>query len=102
MTTLKPYSEAVRNLSLVLCNNLPEVDPTIWDNVRKDLYDEESDTYRDIFQFFICGTNEFEVKYLEEHFPSLIFSYSELLDTWVLMVDHYGTHWSGVMVDYVE
>ena len=40
------YKEAVNWLhnSIVLCNNIPEVDESIWDNMRFDLYDEDDNS----------------------------------------------------------
>ena len=90
------YAVAVNwlNNDFVLCNNIPEVDPSIWDNLRFDLeYDEDS--YREIYQYFLTSASERDVQWLEEHF-GLLFTYSELLDLYVLCVDHYGTNWSYV------
>jgi hypothetical protein len=81
--------------SRVMCNNIPNIDPSIWDNARFDLYDEE-DNPIDIYQYFITDCDERDVKYLEDTF-GLLFTYSDLLDAWILCVDHYGTSW-----DYVE
>lgn len=91
------YSVAVNWLgnSRVLCNNIQSIDSSIWDNARFDFYDEE-DNPIDIYQLFITDCDERDVEYLEDTF-GLLFTYSELLDAWILCVDHYGTSW-----DYVE
>lgn len=80
--------------SYILCNNIPEIDPTIWDNMLFDLYDED-DNMVDIYQWFISDASEFDVNYLRETF-GLKFAYSELLDCYVLCVDHFGTAWDYV------
>lgn len=91
------YKTAVHwcNNALILCNNIPEFDPSIWDNCRFDLYDE-NDNPTEIFQYYITDCNESDVEFLEAHFPGLLFTFSDVLDCYVLCVDHFGTAWSGV------
>lgn len=80
--------------SLILCNNIVEVDPTIFDNVRFNIFDEDENAV-EIYQYFLTDCTGSDVEYLEEHF-GLLFSFSELLDCFVLCVDHWGTAWSSV------
>ena len=99
MKTFKTnYKVAVNWLdnAIILCNNITEIDPSVWDNVRFDTYDEENDTYTEIYQWFITDCSEKDVEYLEQTF-GLLFTYSDLLDKYILCVDHCGTSW-----DYVE
>ena len=97
MTFYTTYKEAVNWLhnDFVLCNNIANIDPTIYDNMRFNYYDEDTDSYKEIFQWFITDANTSDVEYLEKHF-GLLFSYSELLDTYILCVDHLGTNWGYV------
>lgn len=90
------YREAVHWLhnSIVLCNNIPEIDESIWDNIRFDLYDED-DNMVDIYQWYITDCNKSDVEYLEKHF-GLLFTYSDKLDCYILCVDHWGTSWDYV------
>lgn len=96
------YSVAVNwcDNNFVMCNNLPDIDPTIWDNVLQvdngEDEETEDDSEMDIFQWFITDCNDCTVKYLMEAFPGLRFTYSDLLGLYVLMVDHYGTDWRYV------
>ena len=87
--------------ALILCNNIGEIDPTILDNMRFELEEEDENgdfiTRHEIYQYFLTDCNEYDVEFLEEHFD-LLFTYSELLDVYVLCVDHFGTPWSGVDV----
>lgn len=91
------YNEAVNWLgnSYVLCNNITEVDQSIWDNARFSTYDEESDSYKEIFQYYITDASASDVEYLEKHF-GLLFTYSDMLDCFILCVDHFGTSWKYV------
>ena len=78
------------NNSRILCNDICNIDETFWENCRFDI--EKSD---EIFQFFLTNCTLSDVEYLEQHF-GLLFAYSELLDLYVLCVDHYGTNWDSV------
>lgn len=80
---------------LVLCNNIGEIDPSIYDNMRFQDYDEETETTTEIFQWFLTSWSQDDVEYLEKTF-GLLFTYSEKLDCFVLCVDHWGTMWSSV------
>ena len=95
--TYTTYKEAVNWLhnSFVLCNNIVEIDPSIYDNMFFSSYDEENDSYIDIFQWFITDCIQSDVEFLQKYF-NLKFAYSDLLDCYVLCVDHLGTSWDYV------
>lgn len=98
MTKYTTYRIATHWLhnSLILCNEIPEIDDSIWDNCRFSLYeDEEEETPVDIYQYFITDCSESDVEYLEENFK-LKFTYSDKLDCFILCVDHCGTGWDYV------
>jgi len=80
---------------LVLCNNIWELDPSVWDNMRFETYDSETETETEIYQYFLTSYSESDVEFLEKTF-GLLFTYSDKLDCFVLCVDHWGTMWSGV------
>lgn len=85
--------------SLILCNNIPEICPLIWDYLENgDTYDEESDTYSEIFQWFIIDDNTAER--LKEHTDEIIFYWSEA-DLYILGVTHWGTSWDYVTAEFV-
>lgn len=96
MTRFTTYSIAVNwcNNDFVLCNNITEVDPSVFDNARFNLEDEDGN-YIDIYQYFLTDCSEGDVEWLEKTFD-LKFSYSDLLDCFVLCVDHCGTGWNYV------
>lgn len=92
------YYNAVHWLhnNYILCNRIPETDDSVWDNMRFPLFgDEEDSNGRVIYQWFLTDASQSDVEYLEESF-GLLFTYSDLLDCFVLCVDHYGTNWHGV------
>ena len=85
---------------LVLCNNIAEIDDSIWENVQVgNLYNEENDEYTEIYQFYLCNLSETDISSLKEltnDNNDIIISYSDMLDCYVLMVDHWGTSWDYV------
>lgn len=81
--------------SLVLCNNIVNVDNSIFDNMVNIEDDEEEET--EIYQYYLCNLNDYERETLIECGISL--SYSDLLECDVLLVTHYGTSWDYVMTD---
>ena len=99
--TKKPYyttyAEATKWLgnSYILLNNIVDIDHSVYDNMRFSNYDEETDSYTEIYQWFISDCSDSEVEYLERNF-GLLFTYSDLLDKYILCVDHYGTSWDCV------
>lgn len=92
------YSIAINWLrpSLLLCNNIAEIDNSVYDNARFSFYDEEEETETEIFQWYLTSFSQDDVRWLEKNFPDLKFTYSDLLDCFVLCVDHYGTGWDYV------
>ncbi len=90
------YSTAVNWLhnDFVLCNNIPTIDPTFWDNARFSLTDED-DNEIEIYQYYITNASQGDVEFLERSF-GLLFAYSELLDCFILCVPHWGTSWDYV------
>lgn len=89
------YEKAVHWLhnNLILCNELPSIDATIYDNARFEWGDST-----EIFQWYLTDASEGDVEWLERSF-GLLFTYSELLGHYVLCVDHFGTAWDYVNCD---
>ena len=86
---------------LILCNNIGEIDPTIYENFRFSFEDEESGEITEIYQWFLTSWSGGDVKYLEDTF-GLLFTYSDMLDCFVLCVDHWGTMWNCVPCDVLR
>lgn len=56
-------------------------------------YDEETDEYEDVYQYYIVGCRDAER--LTEYTNELVY-YIDELDMYVLGVTHFGTMWEGV------
>ena len=91
------------DISRILCNKLPEIDSSIYDNIETGSlsYEEDGKTYyNDIYQYFIIDFSPWMLDDIKEKYSDeLIISYSDLLDNYVLMVDHFGTAWDYVLTD---
>lgn len=109
------YGEIVEKLdnNLILCNNIIEIDESIIDNMtygdywqedfkQQEKEGEENIQQPEIYQYFLLNCKEYQIKNLQEHYPELIYSYSELLDLFVLCVPHCGTSWDYVKTEYRE
>lgn len=80
--------------SLILCNQIEQLDESVLDNMRFEVWDEEGN-YTEIYQWYLTDCSLSDVEWLEEHF-GLTFTYSDLLDLYILCVTHYGTSWDYV------
>lgn len=85
------YKNAVEyfNNSLILCNNISEIDEYLFENC------ELCNINEDFYQYFLTDCTKDDAERLHEWF-GLNFLYSEKLELYVLCVDHYGTPWSSV------
>lgn len=92
--------ERVSN-NLILCNNIVNIDESLFDNiVLGEIYDEETEEYIEIYQYFIIDIDEYQIEELQElKCNDLIIAYSEKLENYILFVDHLGTSWDYVMTD---
>lgn len=85
--------------SMILCNNICNVFPEIWDCIENgDVYDDENDEYSEIFQWYIIDDNTAER--LKEHTDEIIF-YWPAADLYILGVTHWGTGWNYVTSEFV-
>ena len=85
--------------SLILCNNIEQVDEELLYGETIGLEcDEETEEYPEIYQYYLTSWRKDEVEWLNKHF-GLMFAYSEVLGLWVLLVDHCGAAWSCIEVE---
>ena len=101
---------------IVLCNNIIEVDPTVYKNlnIEPKYYNENDeeitedeyyildvaycdDSIPEIYQYYLCNVSDFDKEKAQAY--GLILSYSDKLDCDVLCVDHFGTSWDYVLTD---
>lgn len=67
-----------------------------WDIVNGSEYDEESDSYEEIFQYYIVDNNGAKII---QNFTDEILFYNEEFDLYVWGVTHWGTSWDYVLTD---
>lgn len=92
------YKEAIWDIiksDMLLCNNIEEIDNSIFDEAINYHSNEDGD-YPEIYQYFLCSLDKYDIEYLEETYPEIIIGYSKKLDLDVLMVDHCGSSWDIV------
>ena len=92
-TTYKTAIEWLDN-NIILLNNIINIDRSVLQNKR---FSSEED----IFQQFVTDCTEDDVEWLEKTF-GLLFSYSELLNKYILCVNHFGTSWSYVSCEVLS
>lgn len=80
----------------ILNNTIMEETSGYWEVVSGSVYDEETDEYYDIYQYYII--NEYGYEFLEEHTDEIVF-YNEKLDMYIWGVTHFGTSWDYVLTD---
>ncbi len=91
------YAHAIRwgGNDYIKLDCLMNLDPSIWDNMRN--YND-----KEIAEIYLTDCTVYEVERLEKSFSGLIFSFSNLLNKFVLMVDHCGTAWDSVPVEILN
>lgn len=89
--TLAKAFDAVMNNSII--QNTAEIG--YWECVSGNEYDEETDEYTEIYQYFIVNGNGAEI--LQE--AGEIVFYNDALDMYVWGVTHWGTSWDYVLTD---
>lgn len=100
MVRITNYAKAVGFIeNMVMCNNLPNIDISVFDNVEFEWHNDENNTDIDIYQWFIIDSEKSHVEWLKKSFPALLFSYSDKLERYVLCVDHIGTSWRQVDIE---
>ena len=97
-TTTYAVAASWAGCTTILCNEIAYIDEELMCDTIGYEYDEEADEYPEIYQYYITNCSKDFCEFLNKHF-GLMFAYSEKLDLWVLLVDHYGTSWDYVTVD---
>ena len=84
----------------ILCNEIPEIDPDIWEQIYCEMAnnDEDDEDYGDvpeIYQWYFSDCSKHDAEYLREHF-GITLVYSDKFDLYILPVTHCGTSWDYV------
>lgn len=87
--------------NMILCNEIVNIDDFLYDNIiLGSAFDEEYDDFIEIYQYFIIDIDEYTIEKLQNlNCTDLIIAYSEKLQNYILLVDHWGTSWDYVMTD---
>ena len=96
------YARLIKRIGDVwLFNKAPELSNYDFEYELNSDYDEESDTYIDIYQYYLIDTNDYIIEKLNNiGCKDVIIAYSETLENYILMVDHYGTSWDYVITSF--
>ena len=92
------YRTLAKSFDAVLNNDIINKTSEIgyWDVINGSEYDEETDSYADIFQYYIISAQGAEI--LQRETKEIVF-YNEELDMYVWGVTHFGTAWDYVLTD---
>ena len=92
------YRTLAKSFDAVLNNDIINKTSDIgyWDVINGSEYDEETDSYVDIFQYYIISSQGAEI--LQQETEEIVF-YNEELDMYVWGVTHFGTAWDYVLTD---
>jgi len=65
-------------------------------------YNEETDEYTDIYQYYLFDINSYMIEKLQKlQCTDLIIAWSAKLENYILLVDHFGTSWDYVLTDII-
>ena len=90
------YTLAQKVGDMILCNTMAKRYYITMELENGTDYNEESETYSEIFQWFIISDNGAD--YLKTYTDELVYYDSEL-DLYVWAITHYGTSWKYVFTD---
>lgn len=81
-----------------LFNKAPELSDYCFDFELNSDYDEETDEYSDVYQYYLIDISPYTLEKLQElKCEDLIIGWSEKLEEYVLFVTHFGTGWDYVL-----
>ena len=93
------YNEITKHIeNMILINDIPNIDDEFWDHI---MYNNEYwQEIPEIYQYFATDCTDYDVKRIQKLYPETIFTYSPLIDCFVLLVPHWGTSWDVVETTY--
>ena len=96
------YRRLINRISngIWLFNNAPKLSNYDFEYEVNSDYDEETDEYTDIYQYYLIDIDNYMIEKLNDlGCKDVIIAWSETLEEYVLMVDHFGTSWDYVMTN---
>ena len=96
------YRRLINRISngIWLFNNAPKLSKYDFEFEINNDYDEETEEYTDIYQYYLIDINDYIMEKLQNlNCKDVIVAWSERLGEHVLLVDHFGTSWDYVMTD---
>lgn len=96
------YRRLINRISngIWLFNNAPKLSNYDFEYEVNSDYDEETDEYTDIYQYYLIDIDNYMIEKLNDlGCKDVIIAWSETLEEYVLMVNHFGTSWDYVMTD---
>lgn len=85
---------------IYLFNEAPKLSNYDFEFIIGSDYDEENENYTEIYQYYLidlCLDEDYHKDIIKALQNELIIAWSETLQNYVLMVDHFGTSWDYVM-----
>lgn len=90
------YAKATAHINnMILFNKIGEIDEKFWEGPEQNSEECEAG---EPMQYYLTDCNDSDVEYLCENYDRMRFIYSDLLELWVLIVDHWGTSWDLVEI----
>ena len=96
------YRRLINRISnnIWLFNNAPKLSEYDFEYEVNSDYDEKNDEYIYIYQYYLIDINPYTIEKLNDiKCQDVIIAWSEKLEEYVLMVDHFGTSWDYIMTN---
>ena len=96
------YRRLINRISnkIWLFNNAPKLSEYNFEFEIGNDYDEETDEYTEFYQYYLIDINSYMIEKLQElKCKDVVIAWSEKLEEYVLMVDHFGASWDYVLTD---
>ena len=92
------------HVSMILCNNIVDVDEGIVDSMIDNYrnYDEDRWNIPEVYQYYLTDLTDDQAEYWLDHYQGIVLGYSEKLDVWVFGATSYGVSWEDVWIEKNE
>lgn len=96
------YKRLINRISndIWLFNNAPKLSEYDFEFEIGSDYNEETDEYTEFYQYYLIDINPYMIEKLQKlKCNDVVIAWSDTLEEYVLMVDHFGTSWDYVLTD---